>query len=357
MIKKECFTTAWIERVSSGLHYNDKNLIEKVIRALSLLEMLVKAGCPLTFKGGTSLMLILGKSAHRLSIDIDVICPPGTDIEDYLKSYSDFGFSGMELVERKQRPGADIPKGHSKFFYQIAYRSGTEAQSYILLDVLYEDNHYERTRKVAIDSPFIELEDDPLMVEVPSAEDILGDKLTAFAPNTTGIPYYKNGRSCSMEIIKQLYDVGRLFENVTELDITSKAFRRIASVELSYRSLDADLSRVYEDIRNTALCISTRGKAGEGDISLLQDGIMRVKSFMYKQRYTIDNAIIDAARAAYLATLIEKGGMKPERYSGNPLVIKDMSIYPTLTNRLNKLRASLPEAFYYWVKTSELLKE
>lgn len=49
MIKKECFTTEWIEQVSSELHYNDKNLIEKVIRALSLLEMLVKAGCPLVF--------------------------------------------------------------------------------------------------------------------------------------------------------------------------------------------------------------------------------------------------------------------------------------------------------------------
>lgn len=63
MIKKECFTAEWIEQVSSELHYNDKNLIEKVIRALSLLEMLVKAGCPLVFKGGTALMLILGKSA------------------------------------------------------------------------------------------------------------------------------------------------------------------------------------------------------------------------------------------------------------------------------------------------------
>ena len=110
MIKKECFTTEWIEQVASELHYNDKNLIEKVIRALSLLEMLVKAGCPLVFKGGTALMLILGKSAHRLSIDIDVICPPGTNIEDYLKSFADFGFINLELVERKQRDDADIPK-------------------------------------------------------------------------------------------------------------------------------------------------------------------------------------------------------------------------------------------------------
>ena len=258
MIKKECFTTEWIGQVSSALHYNDKNLIEKVIRALSLLEMLVGAGCPLVFKGGTALMLILGKSAHRLSIDIDVICPPGTNIEDYLKAFADFGFTDLELVERKQRNDANIPKSHSKFFYQIAYRNDTDAQSYILLDVLYEDVHYSRTRQIAIDSPFIRLEGEPLMVTVPSAEDILGDKLTAFAPNTTGIPYYKNGKSCSMEIAKQLYDVGRLFENVSDLQITSQAFRKIAAVELSYRSLGTDAGLVFNDIRQTALCISTR---------------------------------------------------------------------------------------------------
>lgn len=356
MIKKECFTTEWIGQVSSALHYNDKNLIEKVIRALSLLEMLVGAGCPLVFKGGTALMLILGKSAHRLSIDIDVICPPGTNIEDYLKAFADFGFTDLELVERKQRNDANIPKSHSKFFYQIAYRNDTDAQSYILLDVLYEDVHYLRTRQIAIDSPFIRLEGEPLMVTVPSAEDILGDKLTAFAPNTTGIPYYKNGKSCSMEIAKQLYDVGRLFENVSDLQITSQAFRKIAAVELSYRSLGTDAGLVFNDIRQTALCISTRGKAGEGDFNLMQDGIIRVKSFMYKQRYLIDNAIIDAARAAYLATLIEKGVTQVEPYPENPNDIKDLVIRTSLTNKLNKLKSNLPEAYCYWAKTSELLE-
>lgn len=356
MIKKECFTTEWIEQVSSELHYNDKNLIEKVIRALSLLEMLVKAGCPLVFKGGTALMLILGKSAHRLSIDIDVICPPGTNIENYLKSFADFGFIDLELVERKQRDDADIPKSHSKFFYQISYRNDTDAQSYILLDVLYEDIHYFHTQQIAIDCPFIRLEGEPLMVTVPSAGDILGDKLTAFAPNTTGIPYYKDGRTCSMEIAKQLYDVGRLFENVSNLRITTEAFRKIAVVELSYRSLGTDIGQVFNDIRQTALCISTRGKAGEGDFDLIQDGIIRVKSFMYKQRYLIDNAIIDAARAAYLATLIEKGISETEFYSNNPIDIKDLVIRPSLTNKLNKLKSNLPEAYYYWAKTSELLE-
>ena len=356
MIKKECFTKEWIDHVSETLHYNDKNLIEKVIRALALLEMLVKAGCPLVFKGGTSLMLIIGKSVHRLSIDIDVICPPGTNIENYLREFAAFGFINLELVERKQRNDVNIPKSHSKFFYKIAYRNDTEAQSYILLDVLYEDIHYFQTQQIAIDSPFIALDDAPFMVTVPSVNDILGDKLTAFAPNTTGIPYYKNDRCCSMEIAKQLFDVGRLFENVTDLGITSLAFHKIAQVELSYRGLGNDVGQVFNDIRQTALCISTRGKAGEGDFELIQDGIMRVKSFMYKQRYTIENAIVDSARAAYLATLIEKGISKIEFYSNNPNDIKNMVIQTSLSNKLNKLKANSPEAFYYWAKTSDILR-
>ena len=88
MINKECFTTEWIAQKSTELQYNDKNLIEKVIRAFSLLEMLSASGCPFHFKGGTSLMLILGGGSHRLSIDIDIMCPPGTNIEDYLNSWN-----------------------------------------------------------------------------------------------------------------------------------------------------------------------------------------------------------------------------------------------------------------------------
>ena len=51
MISKECFTEGWIERVASEMKYPDKNLIEKVIRAFSLVELLVESGCPFVWKG------------------------------------------------------------------------------------------------------------------------------------------------------------------------------------------------------------------------------------------------------------------------------------------------------------------
>ncbi|MFC2086893.1 nucleotidyl transferase AbiEii/AbiGii toxin family protein [Bacteroidota bacterium] len=49
-------------------------MVEKVIRALLLLEGLVKQKLSFVFKGGTALMLHLN-STKRLSIDIDIIMP------------------------------------------------------------------------------------------------------------------------------------------------------------------------------------------------------------------------------------------------------------------------------------------
>jgi len=42
MISKECFEEEWIEKVCSTHRFRHPALVEKVIRAFSLLEMLVK---------------------------------------------------------------------------------------------------------------------------------------------------------------------------------------------------------------------------------------------------------------------------------------------------------------------------
>ena len=76
---------------------------------------------------------------------------------------------------------------------------------------------------------------------------------------------------------------------------------------------------------------------------------------MYKGAYRIEEAIIDAAKAAYLATVIETGGDTIERFTDAQLA-EDLLIKPVLTNKLNKLRIGLPEAYFYWAKTSQLMK-
>lgn len=350
MISKECFTEGWIERVSSEKNYPDKNLIEKVIRAFSLVELLVESGCPFVWKGGTSLMLILGQQLHRLSIDVDIICPPGTDITKYLEKYEDHGFVSKEEEYREQR-STDIPKSHSKFHYQIAYKSGMNRNEYILLDVLYEDSHYKKVNNLSLENPFIKWDGEPVKVNVPSADDILGDKLTAFAPNTSGIPYFKNGQNRNLEIIKQLYDVGRLFDAANDLDCIKTAYGRIIPVEMSYRNLPADPVLALDDTIATARCLATRGRSGIGDFEALQNGINRLKSFMYLGKYYIEQASIDAAKAAYLAAVIKHGLPVIEKYDNSKPLLKTEKKMPAV---ISKMLMSTPEAYFYWSKFAEI---
>lgn len=168
-------------------------------------------------------------SARRLSIDIDIICPPGTQIENYLHTYSaEYGFGKVELVERNTR--IDVPKQHAKYHYQVAYPSGHNEDN-ILLDVLFEDNHYSNIVTLPIQSPFLKMEGEPVFVNVPSHMDLLGDKLTAFAPHTTGIPFFKDDKDCSMEINKQLFDIASLFDLTDDLSISTATFKKFADVE------------------------------------------------------------------------------------------------------------------------------
>lgn len=73
---------------------NRKERVEQIINTLA------RSGCPFLFKGGSSLMLHLNTS-KRLSIDIDIICPPGTVIENYLNLYAqEYGFGKVAYSTR-----------------------------------------------------------------------------------------------------------------------------------------------------------------------------------------------------------------------------------------------------------------
>ena len=68
MINPTSRSLEWITEASRNLGVHDIALVEKTIRAFSLLEALARSGCPFLFKGGSSLMLHLNTS-KRLSID------------------------------------------------------------------------------------------------------------------------------------------------------------------------------------------------------------------------------------------------------------------------------------------------
>ena len=355
MIHPDSRTLAWIENVAQENQVRDIALVEKSIRAFSLLEALVRSGCPLLFKGGTALMLHLN-STKRLSIDIDIICPPGTKMEDYLKVHaSEYGFEDVELVERVARN--DSPKKHAKYYYQVSYPAGGRRDK-ILLDVLFEENHYTQVVSLPIQSPFLKTVGEPVMVSMPSVQDMLGDKLTAFAPHTTGIPFFKGEKDCSMEINKQLFDIAALFDTTDNLTVAAETFRRFAAVELLYRKADPSrIQDVLDDIYNTARCICLRGLENKEEYKLLLNGIGRVRSFIHSENYRLDSAIVNASKAAYLSKLIERGVTEVHHYvAGNEQLLLDAVIEEPLPTKFNKFKKSNIEAFFYWNEIQKLMR-
>lgn len=352
MISKESISIEWIEHVSANNNKADKILVEKVIRALSLLEALVISGCPFIFKGGTALMLHLN-SSKRLSIDIDIISPPNMDLTPFCKIVIEkSNFIRYEIAVRSS--ANNIPKAHIKFFYEPTYLT-SQLEEYILLDILFENVQYENLIELNIDSPFIKQDGKSVTVYVPSVQDMLGDKLTAFAPNTTGIPYIKNGNSKTMEIIKQLYDIDSLFDKVADASIITTTFKKFVQTEQVYRNLPIDHKHVLNDIFQTALCISTRGSDGIGDFNALMKGITQVRSFVFSENFQIDKAIVAASKAAYLSTLIGSNITTIVKFQDQNQVT-DWVIEQPFNTKLNKLRRSIPEAFFYWYQIYHLIR-
>lgn len=352
MIDKDKITIDWITKVSKENRNADKILIEKVIRALLLLEGLVKQKQFFVFKGGTALMLHL-KSNKRLSIDIDIIMPEKPEMLDELLDgvASEQGFLRKEL--QKRNTNSKIDKAHYKFYYNPLHKTSKD-EEYVLLDILFEEVQYKNLVELKIQSSFLPEKEVPLLVKSACLEDITGDKLTAFAPNTTGIPYFKGKDSMSMEIIKQLYDIGNLFDNVTDLETIKTTFEKFAKTELKYREMNTlSEENVLEDIYQTSLCIVTRGSDGKGDFEQLQQGIQRISRFIFSESYHIEKAITHASKVAYVATLIIYDAKTLEKY-GDPLQMKDWIIGEPMNTKLNRLKKSNPEAFYYWYKIYQL---
>jgi len=119
MISGETHTKEWLENTRNLLKGKDPILIERVIKALTLLEQLKLQGVDFIFKGGSALLLLI-KEINRFSIDIDIVLPKKTvDLSEIFREIIKGGvFTGF--VEDKRVTTGVVPKAHFKFFYNSA---------------------------------------------------------------------------------------------------------------------------------------------------------------------------------------------------------------------------------------------
>ena len=115
--------------------------------------------------------------------------------------------------------------------------------------------------------------------------------------------------------------------------------------------------QVLDDIYQTALTICLRGIENPEEFKLLQDGISRIGSFIHSEKYTLDSAIINAAKVAYLSKLIEKGIDEIKHYvSADIRELSSKVLELPIPTKLNKLKKTHPEAFFYFNEIQLLLQ-
>ena len=345
MINIKSFSMEHIESIKNNKKV-DINLLERSIYAFGLLEALVRVGLPFIFKGGTSLMLLLDKP-KRLSTDIDIIVKPETEVKDYLDQAAKI-IPFKDHKEQKRKGKNNIEKVHYKFIYDSPL---AKREFYILLDILFEENNYEQLIQKDIKNEILITEEPYLNVTLPTLDCILGDKLTAFAPHTTGISL---GGDKDLEVIKQMYDVACLFDTKENFEDVRKTYFKTAAAEIAYRGIDISPEDALMDTIDSAACIVGRGKFGT-EYTLYSAVMKSLTNHIYDGRFSGEIAAVIACKVMYIAACVLKN-KKPIKIE-NPNTYLDVNIGNTKYGKLSFIRKYNAEAFAYVVETVNLLEK
>jgi len=346
MILIETFTKEWIASFREQKQHEkiDPALLEKMIHALALAEKLALQEFDFIFKGGTCLILSLSEPS-RFSVDIDIT----TTIEKSVleknldKVISESHFTSWTIDDRENK--TNIPKEHYIFQFESVFN---RTSNNILLDVVFDDIPHSRMIDVLIQSPWLKTEDPIQTVRVPTIEALLGDNLTAFAPNTIGVPY---GINKDIEIIKQLYDINCLLDQSANIETINNTYDAVADKQFQYLKLNMTTELVLQDTIDTALILAKRDKNKGEDSHKYQEllrGITKFNNYLISGNFRLEQAQAASARVAFLA-----GKLQVNNYSELAVFkpVTDISSFEIINqefNFLNRFKKTNQEAFFYW---------
>lgn len=243
------------------------------------------------------------------------------------------------------------PRRHFKFFYTPL--DAKNVAPWVLLDVVHEENLYPKVESVPLRTPFVE-GDGTLLV--PTVEGLLGDKLTAFGPNTTGVPLNEH---CTMQFMKQIFDIGELFDAAADVSDVRAAYDKIFAAENGYRGgrLTPDLA--LQDAFDTAHLVAQVGftiAPKDGRCELLEAGRKQLDSHLVGVKFRREDMKTAAAKAALLTSAL-RARVLPHfpalRYDETKLSsLKEVEFDPSYP-ALAKLKA-VPEAMWLWAEAMRL---
>jgi hypothetical protein len=222
-----------------------------------------------------------------------------------------------------------------------------------------------QTQRLPIKAPFIKVERE-VMVTLPTIESLLGDKLTAFAPTTVGVPLIlEDGRpGDTMQIAKQMFDIGELFNVATDFRAVRQVYDGVFALEAEYREHRFNREAALRDTLWASLGIANemlKGDQPSDDVKALRAGWRRVGSHLIQHKFGLDEARVAAGKTALLATAmltnVDGLALAALRYVESLATderIKSQNIVKADWQVLNRIKNANPEAFYYWHAADEL---
>ena len=361
MFPAHIYTRAWADQERRNLANCDPGLLEKCVRALTLLGHLAESGLPFLFKGGTSILLHLPK-IPRLSIDIDIVSPASNEELDRVVARIGQTAPFIRPEENVRNASTDrepLPhRRHFKFWFPS--ERAQNGEDFILLDVVQEAHWPHTTLQRPIRTAFL-VPDREIPVTLPTIESLLGDKLTAFAPTTTGVKLRRRNNEPGeiMQVAKQLFDVGHLFEHAADFAQIARTYDGVQAQESGYRdhlhSRDATLSDTLSACLGiTGVRVRQAPATLFPDTDLLVAGFQRLESHLTQRRPDENGRRLLAARAAVLTAHLQAGRLfdfAATRYTGSAAqlaAIKTASLNGRPHAWIDGLKAVNPEAYYYW---------
>ncbi len=336
------FDKVQIEKLRKDLKISDPGIFEKTVRALNLLSGVLKVYPGLIFKGGTALLFHKFPPA-RLSIDIDILLLEKDRVslaQNVQQIAQDCGFKAVQEDERQSM----IPKAHYKFRYDPFFGAREDS---ILLDIVFcESPYYRLVEKILKDNPLI-FSDTAIPVKIPTAEGLFGDKMSAASPKTLGLRLTE-GRD--MEYLKQVVDLGVLFDLSVDLQDVRESFARACVMENGFRNTKHSQEDVLNDIAEVAFRYSQWLLKGADnsfkEIESINKGFERLTNHLVV-RLAPDDLKVAFAKIAYMARLM--------RDTGSIKIIKDVDLsaldgvyFDGRYKILEGLKKRSAQAYFYW---------
>jgi hypothetical protein len=217
-----------------------------------------------------------------------------------------------------------------------------------LLDIVFCDNPYLELVKKPLNKQPLILRDTTAVVDIPTAEGLFGDKLTACAPKTLGL---KLTEDRDMEFLKQVIDLGTLFNLVSSVGEIKKAFDSAIYQENIFRGSQFTREDVISDILDVAWKYSQWLLKGADnsfeEISCINRGLDRLGNHIVG---TLDSSALKIffGQIVYILRLFQSNEPGEIVKNTDMLLVQNMR-FSDKHKILERLETINSVAYFYWI--------